>query len=153
MIDLDHVFAEVERIAETRDIPERIGRTGQIGRWELGEEVLHVGRSNRVNGCGWKARSVSGARTSGAIAICPLRTNHVAELSAGHPRIGNCGGGIGIGNDSPGFLRHKEERLIALLVDFWNPYWAAECATEVVIAQPGTRRNRRHTRREQHETR
>ena len=62
VIDLHHVFAEVESVGQVRQIPEGIRRTDQIGRREFGKQVLDVGSRDRIYRASRDARAV---RTAG----------------------------------------------------------------------------------------
>src|SRR5712691_11469211 len=63
----------------------------------------------------------------------------MVELPTRHSGVRNGGGRrIGVSDNAASFLRHEEESLVALLVDFRNPDGAADSAAEVVITQRRT---------------
>ncbi len=85
VIDLYHVFPEVEDISEGGYVGERTGGSRSVGKREFGEEVFDISRGNRIyRGC-WDAGAVRGASARRTVAVGPLGANYVVELSICHP--------------------------------------------------------------------
>src|SRR6267378_5598622 len=69
VIDLHHILAEVENIAQRPCVSEGIVCGDQIWRREFGEDVLDVSCGNGISGASWDAGAVGLAGAGSAIAV------------------------------------------------------------------------------------